>query len=323
LERSFAVKKWALILVVIFAGLLVVGLFIEPTGVALGYLRGESFYDGRPSGYWARQLAGDPAASSAAIEKLERGKGAVVGVLAELLQGQSRFPSEVRYTAAEILGRIGPDADAASQALLDALNDPDPHVRLVAAAALPKTGVPAADAVPALTKRLAEEPSVVTARALSEYRGQAIEALPTLIKTLENQELDSETRWNAARTLGKIGPEGTEAIPALVEALEDKESTVREHSAEALGDIGPPAAEAIPDLVAVLGDPATRVRRDAVRSLGQIGPASRVAVAEMKELLKDPEEMVREAARNALLAVAPEELPDEKPSNAADGAKPK
>jgi HEAT repeat protein len=214
----------------------------------------------------------------------------------------------------EILGKIGPEADAASDTVLAALNDPDPHVRTVAAAALPKIGVPAAQAVPALIQRLEAEPGVVPGRALSEYRDQAIDALPALVEVLRNKELDSETRWNAARTLGKLGPGGTDAIPALVESLQDTAPTVREHAAEALGDIGRPASEAVPALVAVLSDSATRVRRDAVRSLGQIGPASRVAVAQIKRLLNDPEDIVRQAARDALQAISPEELPPEKPA---------
>ena len=301
-------KKWALVLVAITI-VFVVAAFFEPTGAISGRLRGESFFESRPSSYWARQLAGEPAASALAVERLEGGKGHAVDVLVEVLQGTAEYSSEARYTAAEILGKIGPEAEAAGDAALAALDDPDLHVRSVTATALPKIGVPAKKAVPALTENLKEKPSVVAARALSEYKGDAIEAMPTLIEILQNKELDSEIRWNAARTLGKLGPDGAGAIAALVAALEDEEATVREHSAEALGDIGPKASESVPALVAVLDDPAVKVRRDAVRSLGQIGPASKVAVAEIKNLLDDPEEIVREAANNALKAIAPEELP--------------
>jgi hypothetical protein len=57
--------------------------------------------------------------------------------------------------------------------------------------------------------------------------------------------------------------------------------------------------------------------------LGQIGPASRVAVAEIKGLLQDPEEIVRLAARDALRAIAPEELPAEKPAEKLQAEKSK
>jgi HEAT repeat protein len=156
----------------------------------------------------------------------------------------------------------------------------------------------------------------VAVRALSEYRSEAAPALSALVRVLQEKGLDDETRWNAARTLGKLGEQGVDAIPVLVEALSDEVATVREHAAEALGDIGPPAAVAISDLVGVLNDPAVRVRRDAVRSLGQIGQAARTAVSAMKPLLDDPEKIVRDAARNALLEIAPEEVPPEKESEA-------
>jgi hypothetical protein len=45
-------------------------------------------------------------------------------------------------------------------------------------------------------------------------------------------------------------------------------------------------------------------------------------VAEIKKLLTDPEEIVREAAKNALRAIAPEELPAEPPKDAPQDPKP-
>jgi hypothetical protein len=34
-----------------------VAAWVEPTGVIRGWLRGEAFYDGRPTNYWSRELA--------------------------------------------------------------------------------------------------------------------------------------------------------------------------------------------------------------------------------------------------------------------------
>jgi len=308
-------KKYGFLVVAIFLLVGVAALWLDPTGVLMGHLRGEPFFDGRPAGYWERSLRADPATQVTAIEKLEQGGTEAAVVLESLLSSKNGASAEVRCTAAEILGKIGPDAEQAGSTLLAALKDTDLHVRAIAAASLAKVGVPPDEAVPALTRMLETDQKVVAGRALSEYRGGAKPALPALIAVLTDKSLDSETRWNAARTLGKLGPEGVDAIPVLVESLKDEAATVREHSAEALGDIGPPAAGAVPDLVGVLDDPATRVRRDAVRSLGQIGEASRAAIAEMKKLLKDPEGIVREAAKNAIRAIAPEELPKPKSSD--------
>jgi HEAT repeat protein len=230
-------------------------------------------------------------------------------VLEEIVRSRYRSSGEQRVIAIEILGQRGSNANSAQAAVLAALEDPDPHVRAVAAGTLSSIGVVAKDAVPALTAMLDGDQKRVAARALSEYRGDALIAQPQLILIMEDKSLDDETRWNAARTLGKIGPVGVDAVPNLVAALQDEIDTVREHAAEALGDIGPTAAAAVADLVAVLDDPAVRVRRDAVRSLGQIGPAARVAIPEMKALLEDPEAIVREAAETAIKTIAPDELP--------------
>jgi HEAT repeat protein len=141
-------------------------------------------------------------------------------------------------------------------------------------------------------------------RALSRFRSAALPALPELIRLLDDP--DPVIRWNAARTLGKIGPKAKDAVPHLVKALGQADVAVREHAAEALGDIGPEAQAAIPDLIRVLDDKEPKVRRDAARSLGLMGTVARSAVPALKGLLKDPQEMVRDAAQKALYKVDPE-----------------
>ncbi len=304
--------KRTLLTVAILVVLGALAVWLDPTRVLIGALRGESFFAGRPTSYWKHALEGDPAVQADALQRFEQGGAGATSVLIELLRDSHGSSTEVRCTAIEILVQLGADAAAAGPNLLAAVKDPDPYVRSVAAASLAPVQVPAADAVPVLIEMLQGGQKLAAARALSEYRGEAAAALDVLIAVMQDKTLDSETRWNAARTLGKLGAEGADAVPALVEALGDETTTVREHAAEALGDIGPPAAAAVEDLVGVLDDPAVRVRRDAVRSLGQIGPAARVGVAEMKKRLDDPEPIVRDAARNALRAIAPEELPPAK-----------
>ena len=297
-----------------------VAIWFEPTGAVRGWLRGESFFEARPTSHWIECLrSDDPVRASTALESLEQGGAEAVPVLCELLvdqRGTSWNSAEVRCQAAEVLVRIGAPAHSAAPVLLRAIKDPDPMVRSVAATALAAVETPADQAVPALMNLLDEEfqnTRILAARALSVYRADASPALDRLVRLLSDPKLDSELRWNAARTLGKMGPAGEPAISVLVEHLKDETATVREHSAEALGDIGPGAAESVPALIAVLNDPAFRVRRDSARSLGYIGPAAQSAVQPLKKLLDDPEQIVRDAARAAVLAIAPDErLPPEK-----------
>ena len=301
-------KKIALVIVLAAVVVLVIA-GRQPLVVAWGYVTGEPFYQGWPASQWRRMLAGDPAQQAAAIEAFEGAGSEAAPVLAAVLQDTQRASADVRCLAAELLGKAGAGAEVTSKSLIAALDDPDAYVRSVASAALPKAGVSADVAVPALVDRLGREPDPVHLRALSEYREAAKPGLQVLERILADSKLDSETRWNAARTIGKIGAGAASAVPSLVAVLRDPAATVREHAAEALGDIGPPAAEAVQPLASVLDDAAPRVRRDAVRSLGQIGEPARAVLPAIQKLLDDKEDIVRTAARNTLQAIAPEKFP--------------
>lgn len=289
-------------LVLGLAGLLVllgVAVWLEPTGVALGWLHGEAFYRDRPTRYWRKGLtSGDPKTQVEAHAALKEGGRSAVPVLIELLRDAS---PEVRWQAADLLGQAGPAErrdTAAKDALVRALQDDDPHVRAVAASSLSVLGDAGPAAIPVLRDMLTTGERLAALKALVRYGAEAEPAIPRLVDLLHDG--DSEVRWRAAMTLGKIGPVARNAVPALVAALKDEDALVREHAAEALGDIGPDAKEAVPALTTALRDPDARVRRDAVRSLGQIGVAARSAAPAIRPLLNDKEERVRRAARAAL-----------------------
>jgi HEAT repeat protein len=88
-----------------------------------------------------------------------------------------------------------------------------------------------------------------------------VEALPSpgagklLARTLCVVLLDSEApmqlRWEAALTLGAVGPRAGSAVPDLVRILEDPDENdrLRWFAAQALGRLGPEARRAIPVLV--------------------------------------------------------------------------
>lgn len=294
-------RNW-LILGGVVALILVAIAWFEPTRVVIGTLRGESFAAGRPASYWRTALVSDdPVVKEAAYKTLHDGGGESVEVLVKLLDTRDGpQAADVRWTAAELLGKIGPPAKSASPTLLKALEDSDSHVRDLAATAIPEVETSADAAVPALQKILTTESGRTASRALSKYRDAASPAIPALIDMLNNKKLDNETRWNAARTLGKIGPAAQTAVPALVDNLKDEAESVREHSAEALGDIGPTAKDSVPALITVLTDEATKVRRDAARSLGQIGPEAQAALPALEKLKDDPEKIVQDAAQRAI-----------------------
>jgi HEAT repeat protein len=282
--------------------------FLDPTCVLQGLVGREVFYSGRPASYWSKSLRSqDPSVQAESSRTLTEGGSSAVPVLVVLLKENSAGDwesTEVRWKAADLLGRLGPHASQAVGALIEALKDDDVHVRTVVAASLGALGTPPPEAVSPLIAivELADRSSVAAAQTLALLGPEAKEAISALLVALKAK--DAELRWNAARTLGKIGPTAKEAVPALIAGLRDDNPFVREHCAESLGEIGPAASVAVAQLVVVLRDPAWRVRRDAARSLGQIGPAARPAVPELTRLTYDNEVQVSKAAERSLRLLA-------------------
>ncbi len=294
-------KRWLLTipLVVVLAA---AGAWFEPTRTVRGWARGEPFFAGRSANYWATKLeSSDPKEQMRAPLALEEGKGAAVPVLIQLL-GSPR--ETVRATAAGILTRIGPPAVDAVPALQARLDDDDANVRAVSAKALAAIKPTDPDVIKSLAGKLRGADRDFVIRPLSAAGAAARAAVPDLTAIARDASLPPLTRWEAIRTLGKIGPDSKPAVPVLVAALTDADAFVREHAAESLGEIG--AAEAIPDLTRILADPSPRVRRDAVRSLGQFGAAAKSALPEVEKLVNDPNDDVRDAAKKSLRQIDPE-----------------
>ena len=210
--------------------------------------------------------------------------------------------SAVRRRAADSLALMGKDAAPAAKTLVAALADADPLVRGVAARAVGELAPDAPGAVPALVTQF---PDIDAIRAVAKFKAGGADAVPELTKLLTHE--DSTIRWQAVRTLGKIGEPALVTLPNLIDMMSgDAVSLVREHAAEAAGDIGPAAKDAVPALTKAMSDADHKVRRDAVRSLGQIGAAAKPALAKVKELRKDPEEIVRDAATKSARQIDPE-----------------
>lgn len=300
----------------------------EPPDVLLGRLKGEPRFERQPVTHWRKQLTAGPGPAAKAREQLEGGGGASLPVLTELLKSEPHPEAvNLRLASLEILGKLGTEATPIAGEVLALLNDPDEHVRTVAVTLVPKLQVRANEALPRLQAFFDKPEAVVALRAASEYRGQAASLLPVLQEILQDRSRPTEVRWNAARTLGKIGFLAVDAVPTLIEFLPDPEPSIREHCAEAIGDIGPSAAgRGIPALLPLLKDENTRVRRDTVRSLGQLGAAARETIPQIQALAKDPEAIVREAVEVAVRRLegreeqaAPGGAPREQPGVRAAG----
>jgi HEAT repeat protein len=182
--------------------------------------------------------------------------------------GNSRF--ELGQTAAEILSRIGlPALATLIQELLDAKTTESAHIRQMwLARALGWLGPSAQAAVPALVQALSSEHSHVreaAAEALEKIGAAAQDAVPALTAALEHW--NKAIRRAAARALGCIGAGAASAASSLAKLLADQDVEVRAAAAEALAQLGTAAA---PVLWQVYEDPLEAVQQAKERALKEM-----------------------------------------------------
>lgn len=82
-----------------------------------------------------------------------------------------------------------------------------------------------------------EKDRIVAVRLLGARKRDPAEAVPALVKALQDDEGD--IRWSAAIGLGYFGGQAKEAVPALEAARKDRDARVREAAGVALTRIDP------------------------------------------------------------------------------------
>lgn len=199
--------------------------------------------------------------------------------------------SDLRRSAAEALGDIGPPAAAALQKLIALSSNQRENavVREFSIAALARI----APLDPAVRLAIV---AVVDDGDPGIYQA-AIEALVSIGTTtiVDDdvagliQQLDiglPDARVDAAQRLGELGPYAAGAVPGLTNTLADPENSIelRIAAAQSLGLIGPDAEAAVPELILVLGNDNHRLSSTALVSLGRIGPQSRTIPALLQAL---------------------------------------
>jgi HEAT repeat protein len=130
----------------------------------------------------------------------------------------------VRQSAAEALGRIGPDAREALPALVSASHEKDPLVQQAVGVALFKI-----DPILAIKEGVKLPEGTVKFHIVKE-------GVPALIQGLK-KEGDAKLRARIAGLLGELGQNIDSVVAALKGALEDPDPDVRAAAAKALGKI--------------------------------------------------------------------------------------
>jgi HEAT repeat protein len=134
---------------------------------------------------------------------------------------------EVRQNAALAVGQMGgPEAIAAVDPLIEALQKGDANMKRQAALALKNIGPDAAAAVPELRKALTASDKGLrlnAAVALIGFKAKGEPAVPDLVQRLKDRKEDKEVRKQAAVALSRIGfnPALEAAMPTLLSVLSD------------------------------------------------------------------------------------------------------
>lgn len=167
----------------------------------------------------------------------------------------------LRITAIIALGKIGlPARTLATPPLTQALQDPDPWVKLNATWALSEIGA----SVPLLPHWLEalQHPDPSLRRSAAEV----FQDSRSLLRKVLGAEADNSTTASlvialkdddfTVRNAASVGLKllGTGALPGLVQALKAPEPFVRLEAAKLVGNLGGAAQSAVPDLLALLGD---------------------------------------------------------------------
>jgi hypothetical protein len=208
-------RRWLLRAVLLLSVVLVGALAVPVVHWRLwGWLRGESFYRGRPTSYWSRE---------AADWCMDHDWGCIPGLRRHTLPDVLGYDRTDRLErclhipprqgeAAEVLWA---GDEAAVPVLIELLKDEDSDVRGEAARALGRAGPRARGAIPALVELVSD--------------GQ--------VNEVSVHEL-------AAEALGRMGRDARAAVPALLALSRDEREhvSVRHNAAEALKQIDPQAA---------------------------------------------------------------------------------
>jgi HEAT repeat protein len=211
------------------------------------------------------------------------------GVIARFLRDVKSPLKWTRAHALRILGEL--KVPASVPALLEALEDRDPDVRIVAARSLGRMRLQAAEE--ALVAQLGKHEQAVSARIAAICIEMGSRTGPLLIRTLRDGK--PKARFWAARILGEV--QESRACRSLGDALLDPDPDVRSASAWALGSIADRSSA--PIVETALRDPVWYVRAHAAEALGKIGDTSMTSA--LADLLADRSWWVRRNALDALV----------------------
>jgi HEAT repeat protein len=232
-----------------------------------GFARGEAYERGKYVSQWVQELQSEDTetrqVAAGTLGNLGAGARDSIPDLTNIMLEDS--DPHVRSNAAFSIYRIVSDLRKHRESipevvpgLCQAIQDPEPWVRMNAAMALFSMGPEAGDAVPEL---------IAAASRPENKRG-----IGSFTLTIREQMLAA---------FGTIGPEAKNAVPLLKAALDEDASNTRRVAARSLGQIGPAARDALEILKELAeDDPSDDVKNNAREAIQQIDPELAKKLAE-------------------------------------------
>lgn len=204
--------------------------------------------------------------------------------------------AQLRTTALETLGKIGPAAESASGKILGFVHDSNRELRIGSLQALGGIGKPAETVLPLFYQGLKSddrEVRLVSLQGIVKAEPDRDKLLPILVASLKEES--ARMRRTAATALIPYGDSAAAAVPQLVSML-DRDSD-RQAALDALRAIH---VRDLPPLLTALNHRDAKVRALACELLGELGPEAKQAVPALEEKVEKDAEPVREAARKAI-----------------------
>jgi HEAT repeat protein len=190
----------------------------------------------------------------------------------------------VRAQAIFALGRLKAADEPSLRVIVARLSDKEAQVRRAAVRALRMIEAPRTTTIPLVAKLLEDADATVAMRALHSIAEAGVEVVPALSAALERPE----ARYWACLALAELGAQAKEAVPGLIKVLDDERPEVRMQAAIALAEIGTAAKPAAGALIKRANDPVLPVAVATVFALGRIADPAAAEVLAKAEQASDP-----------------------------------
>ncbi len=346
MKLSDSQKRWGRRLVLVGAALVLLLLvnysFREPRYQIVGWLRGETFFAGKPVSLWSVELheyealANSPARRSPSVlntylpflfpNRLDTPNvlTATNGSLPMLIELLNDPDPRVRNAVCRRLIEFGPAARSAIPTLVEMLNHEDPSARRLAVSCLHHFDPKQCNAI-LLEKALTDPSSGTPEEVVHWLAGSADHSELARAALVEmTRHLDKDVRKSAIYHMVQVAPD--RARPILLEWIRSTDKDRRWVSVHYVSrpispnSPGAPVSpdtipadknlitlrEALPILLGWLSERDDEWRKDTLKWLGEFGPEAKEAVPALLEILKNQNDPVYKAAWSAINEIDPD-----------------